>query len=337
MSSVQLPSAEEVQSLLRRRYHGCTELRNMRVLSQGRNAIFEMELGAERYVVKSGRNGDALARLTRHAALAHGLAALGAAAEQLLPTSAGELVGRGEDGLVVAVFRKIQGVACDFTPAGYGRLGLALAVWHRAAARVKVDAQVLSSLSPAKVLMLAENALLHTRSPGLQGCPVFAMTSAGEQRLSSCLRFLRGLLPRGEEREDWVCHGDPHPLNLLRAVSVSGLQQSIWIDLEDAYLGSRLHDLGTMVWSTLRCEPTRPLWMAALEAYDRELGLYSDELDQVGYYVALRQLWWLALHARYWGQYAIHYCEPRFIDAGLDLLETICQDACGADLTSAAG
>ena len=332
MSPVQLPTAEEVRALLRKEYHGCTELNDLRVLSQGRNAIFEMKMGGERYVVKSSRKGDALSRLARHAAIAHGLAALGAATEQLLPTSTGELIGQGKDGLVVAVFRKIQGVACDLTRAGYDRLGLALALWHRAAAQVKVDARLLSSLSPPKVLMLAERELLHAALPGPPGCPSFAMSPPSEQRLSSCLRFLRSRLPGEVEREDWVGHGDPHPLNLLRAVSGTGLQQAIWIDLEDAYRGSRLHDLGTVVWSTLRCEPTRPLWMAALEAYDRELGLSSDELDQLGYYVALRQLWWLTLHARHWGHYAMHYREPRFVDAGLELLEVICQDACGASL-----
>lgn len=333
VSPVQLPTAEQVQSLLCKQYHECSDLRGLRMLSRGRNAIFEMHVGAESYVVKSGRKGDALARLTRHAALAHGLTALGAAAEQLSHTSAGELVGRGDDGLVVAVFRKIRGVACDFTSAGYGRLGLALALWHRAAARAKVDANVLSSLSPAEILALAEKVLLHTSPPGLPGCPAFAMSSPGEQRLTSCVRFLRGRLPREEEHEDWVGHGDPHPLNLLRAVCADGRQQSTLIDLEDAYRGSRLHDLGTIVWSTLRCEPTRPLWMAALEAYDRELGLANEELDQVGYFVALRHLWWLALHARHWGQYAMHYREPRFVDVGVELLEVICQDACGANLT----
>ena len=333
--STRLLSPDNVILLLREAYTECKELVCLCSLSEGRNAVFSFEIAGVAYVAKSSCAVDARLRLTRHACMAKKIAEQGVAAEQVLTTSTGALIAEDSSGLVVLVFRKVQGVTCEFTRAGYKRAGKALASWHTAAAMVDISEDLLEPLSPTLLIEHAESTFQGSSCLETHSLPLLSISAASFKRLESCISFLRSGLCDYQGEDYYVGHGDPHPLNLLYA-DCNEVEFATWIDLEDAYRGTRLHDLGTLVWSTLRSRVTKPLWMAALEAYDSVIALSETDLGRIGYHVALRQLWWLSLHARHWGQYSIHHSDPRFLEAAIELLEIICSDACGATLPNIA-
>jgi Ser/Thr protein kinase RdoA (MazF antagonist) len=133
----------------------------------------------------------------------------------------------------------------------------------------------------------------------------------------------------GAERNAWgepaLCHGDSH----FRNVIVTPKHEAVWIDFEDAWIGPRVYDLATVVWSTLRHRSTRPLWESALRAYARAMPEVRIAARSLGTFMVVRQLWWLTLHASRWDASVPRARRQTFLRQGLVLAEIICRDACG--------
>ncbi len=285
-------------------------------LASSRNQLFQIRHGGAHFILRRSPSAD----LLRHADLTAALKVHDCGAEYAIPARSGSYGVQLADHSYLALFHRSPGRQADFTQADYADLGIALARFHRGADQLPSPKQDYPHFQPGIVLQNShaqiEKHLQHAAAlTQLNTCTAF---------LETRLAALESNQPQHGALQSGLCHGDPHPLNFLIHP-----QGNTLIDLEDACYGPRLYDLAVMVWSTLRQSETRPLWSAALQAYHAHLPLADEALAHLAPLMALRQLWWLAMHAKSWGAYPMHRQEPHFIDAGVELLQIICQDACG--------
>lgn len=320
-----------VHDLLRKHYPA-NRIAPPRLLVHGRNRVYELAAEAGPGITRASSDADAGPRFERQVAVARRLEGLGIEAERVVPAIDGRGVVGDASGLRVALFGRLPGRPGTFTPACYAELGRALAEWHDSLAPGDLAEDGLPTLHAAGVLHDASTVLnAHLGLDSAGGLDAGRLPEF-RARWEAAACFLAGAVEGLDESRTCVGHGDPHPLNLIVQTLPDGTFAGGWIDLEDAYQGSPLYDLATLVWSTLREQQTQRLWMEGLATYDRRRTLTRRELAELGPWVALRHLWWLALHARAWGRYPLHRQHPRFLESGIELLETICEDACGARL-----
>lgn len=279
-------------------------------LVTSRNEVTRIETGQDTYILRSSTLADGTLRLNRHTQLADGLQSMGVAAETVYKNCHGHLITHGIQG-PYALFGFIKGQTTQLDQKGYVQLGFALAKLHQNTRHNTFEQKLLAKFDPLNWVQDAAICIeAHSLSP------------KSRTRLQQCLAFIAHQL----NAIDWqnipfqMGHGDAHPMNLIGTT---------WIDFEDAYWGPVSYDLATVVWSTLRCEQTQPLWRAALEAYNTILPIDPTTLSQISILVAVRHLWWLGMHAMHFGHFPIHSQEPNFLDQGIELLEIICTDACG--------
>lgn len=169
--------------------------------------------------------------------------------------------------------------APPITPAWARRL-------HGALDHVGIDCVEMPLFEPAAVVSSAVADIGSALGPGPQRA---ALERIGDF-IDASLAGMRVLwdAPR-------ICQGDLHPLNILLPPG------PVWVDFEDAFIGSRLYDVSTVVWSSFNQTYAAPLWRAALGAYTGITPLSAGVLSCLGLFVALRQVWWLSLHARHCG------------------------------------
>ena len=200
--------------------------------------------------------------------------------------------------------------------ADYASLGAAAARLHGALDHVGIDCVEMPLFEPAAIVSSAVADVGSALGPGPQ--------RAALERLGNFIDAgLAGMRMHWDDPR--ICHGDLHPHNVLLPPG----RDPVWIDFEDAFIGPRLYDVATIVWSSFNQTHAAPLWQAALGAYTGITPLSAGVLNCLGLFVALRQVWWLSLHARHWGAYPMHAAHPQLLDDGVDLLDAICRDACG--------
>lgn len=303
--------AEAVATFLGGHYRHIGAVRRIELLSDGRNRVFRIETDLCDYVAKCGTAPGQAARLLTYAQLAGGLSAAGCAVETPVPSDAGMLAcHQGEDSLILLEF--VAGNPVGFTVQDFFELGDALARLHAAVDELPEITEALPPLAPLDNLATAP-----LRLAGM-------LSASAYEYLAEHCEKLRDRLSGQDLGRPAFCHGDPHPLNALR--TAEGVR---WLDLEECHVGPRLFDLGTLVWSTIRAGRTAPLWRAALQAYDAVSPISPAALDLIGPFVAIRQIWWLSLHAQDWGQLPLHRQHPDLLETGVELLAIICRDACG--------
>lgn len=292
---------------------------NLSVMSRGRNTIVRgCSPAFGDVVVKIAEGEEAVSRLRREALAAQ---RLGSSNHFVLPpilTLAGAPIGISPSSVGTFVTPYVQSVPLQHSPAAFSILGGALARLHRElVAKDWLEELAIPHFDPR--LVLEESAQV------LQGS---ALSPTQKHRLKVCSAFLMHRVACIDQTALVWCpiHGDAHPRNLL-----AWQANWVWIDLEDVALGPRVYDIATMVWSTLRERQTERLWRPGLQAYQEVWALSPEELASIPVFVGIRHLWWLALHARAWGDYDLHRLHPRLLDDGVQLLELICRDACGMD------
>ncbi|GEM_PF-4341779 len=283
----------------------------------GRHDIYRIKTNSGELIAKVGRGFSGVAAVKREALAFKCLAATTAVIPRLLLSSAGEACILTPDGCAILVCEAIQGRPAAETEQGFARYGDALARFHVAIGRIPAhDRATFAEFDPIAVVTRAVGALCQ----GPQGATC-------SSRLALIQHFVIGRLEDTQELwgQDALGHGDAHFFNLLFRDGGDGC----WIDLEDMYRGPIVYDLATLVWSTFRQRRTQPLWEAGLNEYARVANVTSDQLNCLGVFVAIRQLWWLSLHSAAWGQFPMHTDSIQFFKEGLTLLDIICRDACG--------
>ncbi|WP_176453373.1 phosphotransferase enzyme family protein [Pseudanabaena sp. SR411] len=121
-----------------------------------------------------------------------------------------------------------------------------------------------------------------------------------------------------------ICHGDSHHYNMHLSND-----KIVFFDLEDVKLSWRVYDIATMIWGTFGQGGNGYIWNAVIQGYN-SVSLISDyEAQIIKYFVAIRQIWWLGLHACRWGDWIIHKDEDEFFQRGVELFFYICREGCG--------
>ena len=128
-----------------------------------------------------------------------------------------------------------------------------------------------------------------------------------------------------------ACHGDAHHLNARRSMDGT----LCFFDFDLARTTWRMYDLATLIWGSLSADVganEEPLWTAFVRGYSRVRPLTEEERTALGAFVAVRQLWWVAFHARHWGTWKREWLNDAFFSRSIELYGDILKDAYGFDL-----
>lgn len=237
------------------------------------------------------------------------LGGLGARVPQLVPTKFGEEVFVGDNfELFVAKFVDGRGLVCS--ESDYRLLGSALAELHgfldSNEERLSVETIDVASMARA-----ARDRLLTGGIDEVLGQVIVAAFAIVELAIEGSSFAFDSV---------GICHGDPHPGNVVLDASCSVR----WTDWEDACRTSRIMDLGAVVWSTFGHQMTRQYWTAAIAGYSAVARVPSNLGLAVGAALGLRQLWWLSLHVETWKRRGISAVNNDFLWHGARLLTDIC-------------
>jgi len=93
-------------------------------------------------------------------------------------------------------------------------------------------------------------------------------------------------------------------------------------------LGRRAYDLATLIWGTFGRGGKAEMWDAMVRGYASRRRLGEQEAGTVPLFVCLRQLWWMAFHARHWGRWRRPWLGSRFFVDASELLEFVANQSC---------
>ncbi len=233
-------------------------------------------------------------RIAHEASVLAALCEQGGPVQRIVTTTSGRAYAEN-DRRIMMVTEYVKGKPAPETPEGFAAVGASLASLHTAMDSRLNFVDSLPELDPLVILLNSGKAVEERIGP-VAGSAIKARIKVLYDRLHEAAKDGYSNAPG---------HGDAHGYNLMLTQD----SNTVWIDLEDAFAGPRVYDLATVVWSSFRHSETQPLWSAALEAY-AQVRSVTNEFKHIELFVALRHLWWLALHARHWGEFHMHQERP---------------------------